>query len=298
VIAPETPLLDRLLNRAPLRRVREVVFAAACRLHLVRLDRTRADRSQLRALSGLVHRARGTRFGRDHDLARVRTAEDFRRLVPLRSPAALARAETPADAAALAACHRRALRTAFALLHAAAPRTPLLAGRVSCGRADHLPTLARPSLTADAPLTCAVEPARLCLGPAQVALLSRPEAPIAVEDPRLGGMRLLIDHGVYFEFVPAARPGERLPTRLSIHEVRPGEVYELAITSPGGWWACLSGLFVAFERLSPPVLRVVPAPSRPDALTAPASHRRTAGTPAAPPETSAHTPWSVPADRG
>ena len=43
-------------------------------------------RCQKRTLLGLVHKAHTTRFGRDHDFRRIRDIQDFRRLVPLRTP--------------------------------------------------------------------------------------------------------------------------------------------------------------------------------------------------------------------
>jgi hypothetical protein len=294
VIAAEVPLLNRLLSRAPLARLRDVAFAAACRLHLVRLDRTRADRAQLRTLLGLVHRARRGRFGRAHDFARVRTAADYRRLVPLRAPAALAR-EAEIDPVGLTACHRWALRTAFAILHAAAPRAKLLHGKIACDehRRPHLPLLARPSLDADGAPACLVDDDSVSLtqNGTGVGLLTRPEAPIAVEDVRFGGMRLLVDHGVYFEFVPVGQS-----TRLTIAETKAGESYELAVTSPGGWWACRSGLFVAFERLSPPIVRLVDAPVQTQPATAPSQARLPAVTPEHPALPAPH-PWSMHADR-
>src|SRR5262249_39808670 len=125
-------------------------------------------------------------------------------------------------------------------------------------------------------------------------LLTLPEAPVAAEDPRFGGLRLLLDHGVYFEFVPAERRGAN-PPRLGITDVKPGEGYELAITAPGGWWACLSGLFVAFERLSPPIVRLVDAPAREEPPALPSQTRITGGRELPPPP--AHPPWRMPADR-
>ena len=50
------------------------------RTHFDQLDPARA---QLRVLRGLLHQARNTRFGVDHDFRRIRTADDYRRLVPL-----------------------------------------------------------------------------------------------------------------------------------------------------------------------------------------------------------------------
>src|SRR5262249_10179063 len=149
VIAAEVPLLNRLLSRAPLARLRDVAFAAACRLHLVRLDRTRADRAQLRTLLGLVHRARRGRFGRAHDFARVPPPPASRPGARGHRPRPLRGGGGPTPAAR-PPCPRRALRTAFALLHAAAPRARLLHGKIACDdhRRPHLPLLARPSLDA------------------------------------------------------------------------------------------------------------------------------------------------------
>src|SRR5207302_9693190 len=71
------------------RSVVDTVFRGRARRHLVELDQQTLARSQNRTLLGLVHRARKTRFGRDHDFPRIRTASDFQRLVPLRTPAEL-----------------------------------------------------------------------------------------------------------------------------------------------------------------------------------------------------------------
>lgn len=296
--AAEGSLLNRLLSCAPLARLRQVVFAATARLHLLRLDRLRPDRAQLRTLLGLVHRARRSLFGREHDFARVRTAEDYRRLVPLRPPSGFAREAT--DGAALTVSHRRALTTALALLSAASPRARLLQGRLACAehRRNHLPGLVRPSLHSPqgVPPSCVIgeDAIRLPDEQARVGLLTLPQAPIAAEDPRFAGWRLLVDHGVYFEFVPAALAQQgNNPPRLDIGDVRPGENYELAITSPGGWWACRSGLFVAFERLCPPLFRLVaPVPIEP---AGPPPMLRSSDLATTYPESAYH--WAMRADR-
>jgi hypothetical protein len=400
--------------------VLESLLAGRSRHHLARLDRVPAARAQLRTLLGLVHHARATPFGRDHDFARIRTAADFRRLVPVRGPAELARGygqpgqAWPAESAPLVAphpalgrpprrvaltgglirAHRRALRTALALVLAARPRARLLDGRllwlgddtVPAGPAGQhrrleemalgrFPFSLRFAVRAAAGLDCldrrrldgcvpaladrlAGESPSCIVGPGEriaafcrhvrdsrgedlgrlwpgltavlftrrdpafspealrgllgphillVEVLSRPEAPLAVHDPRLGGMRLLVEHGVYFEFVPLERAGDFHPPRLGLDEVRPGVPYEVALTSPAGLWAQKSGLVVAFDRVAPPVVRLLPeearaaAPLRSDgaAASAPrASHRQSGGTPAALPETPYRSPWSAPADRG
>jgi hypothetical protein len=74
------------------RRAADAAFRAGSRRHLTRLDADDPACAQRRILTGLVHQARDTRFGRDHDFCRVRTPDDFRRLVPLRTPGELWRA--------------------------------------------------------------------------------------------------------------------------------------------------------------------------------------------------------------
>ncbi|HEV3263470.1 MAG TPA: GH3 auxin-responsive promoter family protein, partial [Gemmataceae bacterium] len=85
----------------------------------------------------------------------------------------------------------------------------------------------------------------------------RPEGAVALEDPRHEGLRLLPDHGVYFEFVPVDEVGKLSPARYAAAEVKLGVPYALAISSPAGVWACLVGSVVQFERRDPPLLRLV-----------------------------------------
>ena len=76
------------LIEAPVaRHVLECFFRSRARRHLVELDHQEIARCQTRILLGLVHRAQTSRFGRDHDFRRIRTVEDFRRLVPLQDTA-------------------------------------------------------------------------------------------------------------------------------------------------------------------------------------------------------------------
>jgi hypothetical protein len=106
-----------------------------------------------------------------------------------------------------------------------------------------------------------------------------PEGPVAVEDPRHGLLRLLPDNGVYFEFVPVEDLGRPHPARRAASEVEPGVPYALALTSPAGLWACLTGTRVCFESRDPPLLRIVetrpadaPVPPAVDGLSASAAH--------------------------
>jgi hypothetical protein len=146
-------------------------------------------------------------------------------------------------------------------------------------------------------------------------MVGRAEGPIAVEDPRHGVMRLLFDHGVYFEFVPPEHADEPRCPRLGIEEIELGVPYELALTSPAGLWATRLGRIVCLERRDPPLVRFVetairmptaaevrrPAPRTDLVLPTPELpelHPQSADTPAGPTEKPFHSPWSILADRG
>src|SRR5262249_40428704 len=130
---------------------------------------------------------------------------------------------------------------------------------------------------------------------------------VAVEDPRRGQLRLLHDHGVFFEFVPLDDLGRSQPRRLGLPEITTGVPHALAVTSAAGLWACLTGLTVTFSNRQPPPLHALhPPPSavgqalppRMDLpALAPPLHPQSGGTPAAPARKLARSPWSGRADR-
>jgi hypothetical protein len=420
------------------RGVVETLFRGRARRRVAELDTQSVARSQNRTLLGLVHKAHTTRFGRDHEFRRIRTAGDFQRLVPLRTPAELWReywqpafpnlggATWPGPipylaissvqqngpfpyvpvSPALWAAQQTAALTALAFVMHARPRARLCSGRLfllgggttlaplgAPGQAEtleamairELPPLLQPyaftiprldvrtdspsderflqvlaERSAALPITCLAGTAdRLdCLfrhvkrvtgreritdiwpqlaavlyarggveiqraqlagaldssGARLLEMYFRPEGAVAVEDPRHDSLRLLPDHGVYFEFVPVDQLGKPQPARCSAAEVKLGVPYALALSSPAGIWACLVGSVVRFERRDPPLLRLVememlwerPAPPAPAAKKpAPARlyplqppHLRSAGTSAGHPGTPFHISWSERVDRG
>jgi hypothetical protein len=412
------------------RSVADAVLHGAARRHVAELDQLAPARSQARVLLDLVRRARGTRFGREHDFDRIRSVGDFRRLVPLRRLADFWRtywgppapglddrtwpgpvthvASTPPGAAhpahagerngttpphagipiseELLAAHRRAMWTALSWVRSVRPRARLLTGRILILEGRPLESLeAAPPCTleemavrglaprkrpyvmtaagADAgllrqPVTCILGDSdgllRLFAGlrqlsgranvrdvwpglaavlyyddgpgqgrkelaeavapggdsaPVLLHALFRPEATLALEDPRHGLLRFLPAHDHYAEFIPVAEADRPGATRHGIEDVEPDVAYEVALSSPAGLWACRTGTVVTFEWREPPLLRVVepaaagepPPPARADAAVPPfptqPPHPRTAGSPAAPPGTSARTPWSERAGR-
>jgi hypothetical protein len=445
-----------LVGTRLVRRLTDTLFRGRARRHVAALDHLDGTRSQLRILRGLVHLGHATRFGRDHDFRRIRTAADFRRLVPLRTPAdfwrdywepifpdlagatwpgpipsliATPTASTPYVPAspALWAGHRAAALSALSFVAATRPEARLFSGRMllvgdgppptllgngiqsgsfealgllglpprlrpyahvpapcgepTCPPESRLRTLAEQSLRL--PVTCVAGGGEvldrflaLCrresgwsrgadvwpgltavvygnapgagprcglaeqLGvperrqpPLLLEACVRAEGVVAVEDPRYGCLRLLVDHGVYFEFVPTAELGSPQPARHGLADVVPGIPYAVALTSAAGVWACLAGVRVCFESRDPPLLRVLEAPSplapvlggegsgvrgwnsrqkapspptplpgvpgRGEAapLTLPGPHRRNGDSPAALRERTDHSPWSALADR-
>jgi hypothetical protein len=81
------------------------------------------------------------------------------------------------------------------------------------------------------------------------------EGQVATEDPRHGLLRLLPDHGVFFEFVPVAELHSAAPARHIVGEVVPGVQYAVVMTTCAGLWSYVLGDTVCFERRDPPLLR-------------------------------------------
>jgi hypothetical protein len=364
------------------------------------LDHQAVARSQARTLRGLVHRARSTRFGHDHDFGRIRTVRDFQRLVPLRTPAALwqeywqaafphltgttwpepvtclgvAASQNAGSlpyipvSPALWVSHRRAAMTALAFLLDARPQARLLSGQVlfladaaaltpvgdrfQPGSLEEtvlrqMPLLVRPAiqlLDPKAPIqnskydlgisdlgfrtsdvTCLAGPVDRLLQlldrvqeadyrrqpaeawPRLAAILYTGgshsperaklraavrsedvlfletcislEGAVAVEDPRHGLLRLLPDHGVFFEFVPVRELRSTRPARHMASEVEVGVRYAMALTSPAGLWSCCTGTQVCFERRDPPLLRLLEPGKTGEPLATPAASRPAAAIP-------------------
>ena len=79
---------------------------------------------------------------------------------------------------------------------------------------------------------------------------------VAAEDPRYPGLlRVVPDHGVFFEFVPVDELTSATPTRHTLADVVPGVHYAVVVTSCAGVWAYLLGDTVRFESRDPPLLK-------------------------------------------
>lgn len=77
---------------------------------------------------------------------------------------------------------------------------------------------------------------------------------VAFGDPATGLLRLLLDHGIFFEFVPVDELGSSQPTRHWLGNVRTGLNYAIVVSTCAGMWAHIIGDTVRFESLHPPLL--------------------------------------------
>ncbi len=371
-------MLNRVLGTRLARTAADAVFGHYARWRVARLDHSPAARSQEQTLLRLVRQAAGTRFGRDHDFASIRTIADFQRRVPLRDyesfwgeywrPAfphlanatwpgqvpylALSSGTTTAStkyipvSAAMLASNRRAALTGLAWFRAAHPDAALFTGRMFflggstnlsrpdafCPRplvgdlsgiaARELPAVLRPftyppsdlallgdweqkltrlaeesallpvTLVSGVPswLLVLFERLRQLSGCERIAeiwptlrvvvhggtrfdpyrglfrrlmgdgvhfLETYPasEGFVAADDPRYELLRLIPDHGVFFEFVPLGELGQDRPTRHTVADVVPGVQYAVVLTTCAGLWGYVLGDTVCFERRDPPLLR-------------------------------------------
>lgn len=71
------------------------------------------------------------------------------------------------------------------------------------------------------------------------------------DDPSVRGMRLLLDSGVFYEFMPLSELGSDSPRTLPAWRVEPGRTYALIITSCNGLWRYAIGDTVRIESVEP-----------------------------------------------
>ena len=76
---------------------------------------------------------------------------------------------------------------------------------------------------------------------------------IALQDETpADGLRLMLDNGLFFEFVPVEELGTDSPTRHTLANAETGVNYALVLSSNAGCWAYLIGDTVRFVSLDPP----------------------------------------------
>jgi len=77
---------------------------------------------------------------------------------------------------------------------------------------------------------------------------------IAFGDPETGLLRLVLDHGLFYEFVPVDELDSPRPTRHWLGDVEVGVNYAIVVSTCAGLWSHIIGDTVRFESTDPPLL--------------------------------------------
>ena len=64
---------------------------------------------------------------------------------------------------------------------------------------------------------------------------------VAIQTEASGGLTLMLDYGVFYEFVPVEDLGLDRPRRHTVADVETGRAYAIALSTPAGLWSYLLG---------------------------------------------------------
>jgi hypothetical protein len=73
----------------------------------------------------------------------------------------------------------------------------------------------------------------------------------AQEHPGDDGMLLFLDHGIFYEFMPASEYGKKEPNTIGLEDVEIGKNYAIIISTNGGLWRYQLGDTIQFTSLKP-----------------------------------------------
>jgi len=71
------------------------------------------------------------------------------------------------------------------------------------------------------------------------------------DDPNDPAMLLMLDYGIFYEFIPVNEIGNKNPTTLQIDEVQPNVNYAMVITTNAGLWRYIIGDTIKFTQTFP-----------------------------------------------
>lgn len=74
-------------------------------------------------------------------------------------------------------------------------------------------------------------------------------------DMHSDSLRLMFDHGIFYEFVPLEELGSANPTRHWLGTARPGINYAVVLSTCAGLWGHVLGDTIRFERTDPPLFK-------------------------------------------
>jgi hypothetical protein len=101
--------------------------------------------------------------------------------------------------------------------------------------------------------------ARLCPSPKMnyIETYNASEGFFAIQDdPNDDAMLLMLDYGIYYEFMPITELDKEYPKTLLIDEVEIGKSYAMIITTNGGLWRYMIGDTVSFTSLTPMKIKI------------------------------------------
>jgi hypothetical protein len=88
-----------------------------------------------------------------------------------------------------------------------------------------------------------------------VEVYTASEGFVAVQTEVEGGLSLMVDYGIFYEFVPVEDLGNSAPRRHTVADVELGRSYAPVVSTPGGLWSYVLGDTVRFTAKDP--LRLV-----------------------------------------
>jgi len=79
---------------------------------------------------------------------------------------------------------------------------------------------------------------------------------VAVQTEAMGGLTLMLDYGLFYEFVPVEDLGSRAPRRHTVAEIELGRPYAVVMSTPAGLWSYGLGDTVRFTARDPLRLQI------------------------------------------
>ena len=76
------------------------------------------------------------------------------------------------------------------------------------------------------------------------------------DDPKTDDMLLMLDYGIFYEFIPLEHIGEENPRVYTIGEVEMGKNYAMLISTNGGLWRYMIGDTVVFTSMFPHKIKI------------------------------------------
>ena len=74
---------------------------------------------------------------------------------------------------------------------------------------------------------------------------------VGMQTEASGGLTLMLDYGIFYEFIPVEDLGGAKPRRHTVAEVELGRAYAVVVSTPAGLWSYLLGDTVRFTKRDP-----------------------------------------------